>query len=447
MVAAGGRNLKFQIILTLGISALPAFAQYAGPAILSRGDAPSALMNTQISFRPYFEFNAIYDTGLSSGVGANSQGELGTTSSEGVQIAGGISGSHVWRHTQIGLDYHADYNHFSANTSNDNTDQFFGLAITHQFSRHLSLTLRNTGALFDRSYGVISLNQTLPYDLSQTTLPTTDFFDNRTFYLSTEAQLIYRRSARLSFSLSSSGYINRRRSTALYGLTGANASGDVQYRLSRRSTVGVNYRYEHYSFTRIFSSSDLHSFAGVYSIQLNKSMEFSGYAGITRAETVFTQNVPVDPLITALFGIRSAESVAYSIRNIPNINGRLSRIVHNGIISLNAGHLVTPGNGLFLTSASTNVNLAYTYTGLRRWSFAVSGDYNKSSSFGNIVGTYGNAGGTLSASRQLIHNFHMVIGAGGNRYISSTFTNYNRPIYNFHFGIGWSPGDVPLRVW
>ena len=27
------------------------------------------------------------------------------------------------------------------------------------------------------------------------------------------------------------------------------------------------------------------------------------------------------------------------------------------------------------------------------------------------------------------------------------FSKYNRPIYDLRIGFGWTPGDVPLRVW
>ena len=50
--------------LAVLILTIPAFAQYAGPAILSRGEAPSAMSAPQINFRPYFDVNAVYDTGL-----------------------------------------------------------------------------------------------------------------------------------------------------------------------------------------------------------------------------------------------------------------------------------------------------------------------------------------------------------------------------------------------
>lgn len=62
---------------------VPVFAQYGGPAILSRGDSPAGMADSQISFRPYFEVNGIYDTGL-AGVAINSQGQLGNSASAGI---------------------------------------------------------------------------------------------------------------------------------------------------------------------------------------------------------------------------------------------------------------------------------------------------------------------------------------------------------------------------
>jgi hypothetical protein len=426
--------------------ALPAYAQYAGPAILSRGDAPTSMTGPALSFRPYFEVSAIYDTGL-AGVSVNSQGQLGTTASPGIQLAGGVSGSHSWRHTTIGLDFRGDLNHYAKTTFYDNSDENLMLNIRHQFSRHISLNMRETAGLFDRNTGLGVLGQAVAYDPSQTTLPTTDFFDNRTVYLNTQADLIYQRSSRLSFDFGGDGYVNRRRSTALYGITGSSARADVQYRISRRTTIGANYRYEHFSFTRIFSSTDLHSASGTFAMQISKTLEITGYGGVTRSETKFVQIVPVDPAIAALLGIPSVQQVVYAIRLIPNVSARVSRKVHNGLYYASGGHLVTPGNGLFLTSESTNIGGGYNYTGLRQWSFSLNGYYNHSTSFGNISGNYGSYGGTLNASRQLARSFHMVVSAGGNRYESSTFTQYNRPIYTFRFGVGWTPGNVPLRVW
>ena len=92
-------------VLAILAWAMPVFAQYAGPAILSRGEAPAAMASPQIDFRPFIELARVYHTGL-SGVAVNSQGQLGDEESEGLEVTAGISGMHSWRHTKIGLHYH-----------------------------------------------------------------------------------------------------------------------------------------------------------------------------------------------------------------------------------------------------------------------------------------------------------------------------------------------------
>ena len=83
----------------------------------------------------------------------------------------------------------------------------------------------------------------------------------------------------------------------------------------------------------------------------------------------------------------------------------------------------------------------------RRWSLGASAIYNRAHSFGNIIGNYGNVSGNLNVSRQLVHSFHAFMSFSANRYLSNTFSQYNREIYQARIGIGWSPGDIPLRVW
>lgn len=438
--------MTFKWIMGICALALPACAQYAGPAILSRGDAPAAMSGTPVDFRPYFEVSALYDTGL-AGLGVDSQGKLGTTASFGEQLSGGISGTHVWRHTSIGLDYHGDLNHWNQDTYYDSTDQFLQLGIKHQFTRHIGVNLRESAGLFDRSFNLGAIQQAVPYDPSQTTLPTTNFFDNRTEYFNSQVDVIYQRTSRLSFDFGGNGYVNRLRSIALYGVTGEGATGDVQYRLTRRTTIGADYHFQRFTFTRIYGKSDLHLFAGTFASRISKTLEFTGYAGVTRLETSFVQDVPVDPAVTALLGVQFAQQVSYGIRWVPSFDGRLSRTVHDGLLYISAARVVTPGNGLFLTSEQTTVAGGYNYTGLRRWTISITGLYNNALSIGNFSGKYGNEGGLINVSRLIAHNFHFLFAFAASDYFSNTFKQYNRAIYETRIGFGWSPGDLPLRVW
>jgi hypothetical protein len=89
----------------------------------------------------------------------------------------------------------------------------------------------------------------------------------------------------------------------------------------------------------------------------------------------------------------------------------------------------------------------YTYTGRRRWSFSAQANYSHAKSVGNVLGYYGAFGGTLSASRQIVRSTHAVLSFSGRKYQSPDFQLYNRLIYTVRLGIGFTPGDIPLRVW
>jgi len=250
------------------------------------------MASPQIDFRPFVEVAGVYDTGL-AGVAVNAQGQLGNEASMGLEVTGGISGIHSWKHTKIGLDYRGSVRRYLHTTSYDSTDQSLMLGISHQFSRHVSVTLNENAGLYSRSFGLSGLPQTVPFDPATTYAPTTDFFDNRTEYLSTQANLVIQKTARLSFSLGGDGFLVRRSSSALYGVTGATAHADVQYRLTRRSTIGANYEYVHFDFIGVLSGTDVHMVSGVYSVRLSRWLEFSGSGGVARAETRFIQTCPL----------------------------------------------------------------------------------------------------------------------------------------------------------
>jgi hypothetical protein len=426
--------------------ATSAAADSRGPAILSRGEAPAAMSIPEISFRPFVEFAGVYDTGL-TGVAINSNGQLGTSVSPGIVLTGGVSGAHSWKHTKVGVDYHGSVYDYTKTTYYDGADQSLMVGLQHQFTHHVALALRESAGMFSRSYGLPALSQTAPFDSSASFIPASDFYDNRTIYASSQADLTIQKTSRLSFTLGGDFFLNRRRSTALYGATGAGARSDVQYRLSRRATIGAGYTYTHYAYHGVFSGTDLHGVIATYGIRLTKTLEFSGYGGFMREETKFEQSVPIDPAIAALIGMSAGAVIVHSIDYVPNVMGRLSQTFSRGVFSLSGGHTVTPGNGLFLTSEATLASAGYTYTGRRHWSFGAQAAYDHAKSIGNVLGSYGDVSGTLSASRQLVHAMHAVLSFSARQYQSSSFTLYNRLIYSVRLGIGFTPGDIPLRMW
>ena len=433
-------------LLVLFGLAVPVFAQYSGPAILARGEAPSSLTRPEVKFRPYLELTGTYDTGLAN-VSVNDTGQLATGSSYGMVVAWGISGNHDWKHTTLGLSYRGSFAHYVQKTAYDNISENLLLGVTHQFTRHTQITFRETAGIFSQDAGNVGLTQTVPFDASTTYVPTTDFFDNRTMYSETQLDFTLQKSARLSFDFGGDGYLVSRRSQALNGVRGTGARGDMQYRLTRRTTIGAGYVFEHFTFTRTFGATDIHGFAGSYSVALNATTEFSANVGAAHIEMTAIQNKPVDPAIAALLGLTAIREVVHVTDFTPTFTARLSKTLHRGVVYVSGGRSITPGNGLFLTSYATSVMGGYTYTGLRRWSFNVNTMYIRASALGYEQSRYGNVIGSLAASRQIARSLHFVSSISARRYLSPDFSNYNRLVYVAQIGIGFTPGDVPLRLW
>ncbi len=256
--------MKLVCVLTLLGLTLPAFAQYAGPAILSRGEAPAAMSAPEIKFRPFVELTASYSTGLAGVAVTDSQGDLPNLDSYGGDLAWGVSGTHSWRHTKLGVDYRGSLNHYFNQTGFDALSEAFLLGLTQRLTRHITFNLRESAGMFERSFGQGSLSQTASFDPSQSYIPTADFFDNRTYYISTQADLKIQKTARLSFDLGGDSFLTRYRAAGLVGTTGVGARGDLQYRINRRSTVGAFYNYQHFIYNGQFGAADVHSMYATY---------------------------------------------------------------------------------------------------------------------------------------------------------------------------------------
>jgi hypothetical protein len=422
------------------------FGQYSGPAILARGEAPAAMLAPTVSFRPFLQISTVYDTGLSD-VRLTDDGELASSSSWGLRASLGVSGAHSWKRTRLGLDYRGSYSNYRQSGVSNAYDHSFLLSVNERVSRRVNLNLRESMGLFTRDFGIAGLSQTIAFDPTSSYIPTTDFFDNRTIYLTTQADLNIQTSLRMSFNIGGDLFINRRHSSALSGAAGESARGDVHYRISRRSTAGASYNFHHYSYTGTNGGSDIHSISGSFAIALTRRLEFSGTAGISRVESKFIQVFEVDRVIAELLGIRSTEQIVHQLRTRPSVNARMSRVFRTGVVYVSGASAVTPGNGLFLTSYTESFMGGYSYTGLRRWSISASVSKTLAEAVGSISGNYGGLTTTGSLSRTLRYGLNFTAAVSARRYESSDFNKYNRLIYNATVGIGFTPGNIPLRIW
>ena len=418
--------------------------EYGGPAILSRGEVPTLSTTAPIAFRPYIGVNGIYDNGLLPVVAVSQSGRIPTVDLYGVELNLGLYGYHSWKRTTLALDYKGDFRHYSQKTFYDGSDQFLSLILTHQPSKHIRFTFRNQAGTYSRSY---FLNGALgPLDPNFNQLPQNDIFDNRVIFLNTSADLTYRKSARLSFNFGAEGNLVRRRASSLYGITGASTRADMQYRVSRHSTVGLDYRFTHFDYTRGFGSMDLHSVGINYSTQITRHVQLSARVGGARVESLSLVAVPLDPAIALLLGQSVGIQTAYRVNYAPDMNVRLTDNFKRSALSLTYTNSVNPGNGVYLTSRGQSGSISYSYTGVRYWNFGGDVSYGRLSALVQTLGTYNNYGAGVGITRQLGKGFHSVLRLDAHRYdIAANQFRHNN--FRAMLGITFSPGDLPLALW
>src|SRR5579883_3509407 len=222
------------------------------------------------------------------------------------------------------------------------------------------------------------------------------------------------------------------------------------YRLSRFTSVGLAYSFQHYEFVGAFGGSDIHMGAADFGLRLSRSVELSIRGGVQRLETLFIRSVPVDPVIAAITGQTTGIIASYNIGYSPLIGGRFTYTpTRTSNISLNYDRSITTGNGILITSRQEMATANYSYTGVRHWNFVTTGGYNKiggSLSFQNATLTtyYGAIGVTRDLGRS---GLHVLFRLDARRYAFQTASDFKHTQYRASLGFSWSPGDIPLALW
>lgn len=415
-----------------------------GPAILSRGAGPAfgdseALMN----LRPFFSLQGVYDTALTP-VSVNAAGKIPEHRDYGGEVGFGVVGSRRWRYTFLGINYRGNVRKYGRQSYYDGSDHTLSLGVTRTLSRRTYLTLRQAAGTFSRGTFLGSGYELV--DPSFANIPFYELFDSRTYYVSPMADLTFQKSTRLSFNIGGSGSFVRRRSSALVGTNGYNARGDVAYRLTRRTTMGVDYAFSRYEFTRGFGSSDYHVASFNLSAQLGRSWELGFRAGAGRAETTSLRRIALDPILAAITGQQTILVGYHNVQFLPNGGARLSRVFGRSILSFNAETGLSPGNGLYLASRSQSAGLTYSYASRRRVNVGLWSGYGSYSSIARDIGKYQSFYGGAGFTYRLLDWLHFSSNYGARRN-EADGGRFRRLDHRVQLGLAFSPGEFPLRLW
>ena len=417
----------------------------AGPGILSRPFTVTPLENHDLRFRPFLTISGLTDSGLTQL--STSTGQITSTQSYGLQGGFGISGRQTRKKDTLELEFRGDVYHYTPNSSFDGGNYVLNLTYQHYFTKHISLALTENASLYSNNYSLLNSASDLSIGGAQTAVtPNTQLFDNRTISLSTGADVVIQKSARLSFDLGATGFLVRRESSSLYGTVGSQARADTSYRATRHLTIGGYYAFSHYSFDKAFGGSDVQTGGAIISYSIARGLELRLRGGGSNVQTSGVQTIMLDPVIAAILGVSQGSIIVRRTNIVPDISAQLFKNMKLGTASLQFIESVTPGNGLYLTSRHVSMSGYYDYTGIRRWTFSAGAGRDTLSTLGILLGQYTSTTARIGVDRTLSAGFQATAYSEYRHYDVSE-VRFLRNAYRINLGLAWSPSERPLKLW
>jgi len=442
--------LKYKIISLTFVFACSAAAQvdlgtYLGPGVLTNGISNTGSRSgEQVDLRFFAGVSGFYDNNLQP-LSVNSNGQLVTqTGLYGEIFNLGAYGVHNWKTAQLGLDYVGDFTHFENDGRYDASNHRLQLGYTWEASKRVIISLKETAGTY-----VYAIGGAAPTTAESGIIvgPSSQFFDNRTSYVQSQAYVTLVQSARTFYTFGGEGYEIWRQAGGLAGVIGYTATGNAMHRLSRGTTVGLVYDFTHYNFPHFFGQSDIHTGEVMFAHQFGRRWDLTARVGVFYAQTKGLESVALDPAVAALFGGQTNTTQAFYRTNVfPSGRIGLTRSFSHASISAYYARTVTPGNGITLTARGSNADVALSYTGIRKWNFGLNGGYYALTGIDANSERFGSATAGGGVTYQIFRSLHLV-SRYDYRHQTVDLYGYRRNGYRASLGLTFSPGSVPLSLW
>jgi hypothetical protein len=241
--------------------------------------------------------------------------------------------------------------------------------------------------------------------------------------------------------------IIRRQSNALAGATGYGAYGTIAYRFSRRSSVSLNYGWNHYDYTHQFGEVTINEILAGYSRRLSRRWTTDLMGGAFRIDTAGLISLPADPAVVALFGQTTVVERYYAKVYYPATTASLSGAFRRYGVTFAYGRRPSPGNGVYLASTSQGATAAVTYTGTRRWNAGANLSYSHLTSVAQKIGSYNTVSAGVGSTYHMFRNLNATFRADWRKWQVNQSTGTYQPGYRVMLGVAWSPSDLPLSLW
>lgn len=446
------RHFAVMALAALAVQ-MPLAAQndgYLGPGVLSRGAGTIGRTGTEdLDMRFFARVGGYYDSGLQSAdLGADGK-PIAAQAAFGESASFGLTGQHQWRRSELGIEYLGDYRrNTSGGNGNSGTNQSLNLGFSTQLSKRWVLELREVAGSVSNSTLAAGNTSVVNADLNGNFVlqNTSVLFDNRYDYAQTSAQANFVVTPRTIVSFGGDGFLSHYASGNLIGARGYNGRAQIQYRLSKLTSVGLSYQHTYYFFPKVFGESRVDTFAAQIGHRINKDWVASLQGGAYIADVQGLQSVALDPLIAYLAGISGTTVQTFHATTLQPYGAvGLTRQMRHGALSFNYSRTVRPGNGIQLASRAEGGGIAYNYAPFRRFNASASATYGNASAIGINLGAYRSINGSVRAGYTLTRS--LAVDAG---YTTVTqdlaLGNFNRRSYQMSVGLSYNPNSVPISI-
>ncbi len=396
-----------------------------------------------IDLRLYGEITGVYDSALSPAASVQNGG-VKALPDYGVEYGLGLIGSRRWRHAQLSIEYKGKFREYAKDSLFNGSDQFLDLAYNQLLQRHLTFGLKEVAGTTTVANGEFSY---LPLSSTDSfALPANELFDSRTNYAESHVDLVWQKTARLSFDFGAEGFVVRRQFPGLAGLDGYSARAGVAYRLTPRQTVGLTFQHTYFDFQNLFGNAQLQTAAIAYSVSLSRGMDLEVQAGGTRVNTSGLTEVSLDPAIAAIVGQNIALVTFSRVLYVPLADARIVQRFRHASFILGFSGGISPGNGVYLTSRQTAATAGFSYTGAHKFTAALNAGYNRLTALGQTLPLYTNLQGGGGLTYRLSGGTYIELRYDYRHYNTQTFL-YKMDSNRVSLGVAFSPGSSPLAIW
>jgi hypothetical protein len=421
---------------------------YAGPAVLSHTyTLNGSLIPDDLKWTSFFRLSSVYDSGVNA-YATGPQGSVQNSLGLGFNAAWGISGRHKFHRDSVGIAYNGGRSWYTEGSQYAGLNNRIAVDYTHVVSRRLSFKFTGTGSIFSQSYTLqneASGPQTPVADMNVGTTPILQIFDDGIKTFSTGITASWQQNSRLSYTAGVSYFDTMYDNPALLGVTGEQAQGNVNYRLTSRTTAGLFYTFSVYSFPHGAGTSDSNTIGGLYSYAFNRATRLQLRAGGGITETLALQTVPLNPIVASLYGF-STEIVDgyYRVLN-QDISATFTKdFSPRETVSLTYSKGIAPGNGIFLSTVSEVIAVSAAMKILGRYPVMISMGRQSLSSAVQNTGSYVNEYVHISGSRALNHTVSLSYGADYHYYQIAGIAGLRNEV-SLSCGIMWNHTDG--RLW